>query len=233
MSTEVSGTTELAGFASTLGELLGGLDPRQRNEALALTLGLLARHNDPGQVDGVSADPPLGVRVAHWAHDGGIRDGVQHLGCDLGSLDVSMAKTRAATGRPLVTNGFLGADLIRLPAGEGFAPHTHAGDHLLIVVGGRGTVTTPGYIQETEPGEAFLIDGAAPHAVGAITDHVIIAVGASHRAVDSTERQTIVTNEELFGVDAPVLCGPCDLQVASYDDLVRSGCPHNPGLFHC
>src|SRR6266702_3055891 len=79
------------------------------------------------------------IKIVRWASDLGVVND-QVLGVDLGARLAHMAHSNA-TGQSLVSNGFLGADIIRLSAGDGFVPHTHPGDHLLIVIGGQGTIT--------------------------------------------------------------------------------------------
>lgn len=107
-----------------------------------------------------------------------------------------------STGLGLVTNQTIGADLIRLPRGAGFPPHTHPGHHVLVIVGGRGTITYAGRVYPTLAGEIYLVEGSVAHAVGAITDHVILAVGAPHMPVDSHERMVVVPYQEVLSSSA-------------------------------
>jgi mannose-6-phosphate isomerase-like protein (cupin superfamily) len=100
-----------------------------------------------------------GLRIARWADDDGIA-GVQRLAVELGIRPEQM-HPGAGTGESLVSNGMLGADIVRLGAGERFQPHTHAADHLLIVIGGLGTITCDGAIYPTRAGEIYMIDGGA------------------------------------------------------------------------
>src|SRR5207302_2015438 len=88
-------------------------------------------------------------------------------------------------------------------------PHTHPGHHVLIVIGGRGTITFDGKIYETQAGHSYLIAGAIPHAVGAITDHVIIAIGAPHKAVDAHDRMMPVPYEEVLAAEGDLECMIC------------------------
>jgi quercetin dioxygenase-like cupin family protein len=134
----------------------------------------------------------------------------------------------AASGLGLVSNGTIGADIIRLPAGAGFPPHTHPGHHVLVVLGGRGTITYNGRVHPTEAGEVYLVEGAVSHAVGAITDHVILAVGAPHKAVDSHERMAVVSYVEVLSEIADLHCLICDLKSALPDYLHDVGCEHCP-----
>lgn len=170
------------------------------------------------------------VVLCEWAADGGCADEEQLLRIDMRPGATQIAKTREATGRPLVTNGFLGADLIHVPAGEGFAPHTHPGDHLLFVVGGRGTITAAGEIVETAPGLVYMVDGAQTHAVGAITDHVLLSVGVAHQPLESGSRQELRPFEELM-TDGHLICRICDCKARSADELLAAGCSHSPATF--
>lgn len=97
-----------------------------------------------------------------------------------------------ARGLALHTNGHLGADLLHVRAGDQFPVHTHPGDHLLYCVSGVGTMTVDEQTWEIQPGDLYMVDGMVPHAVGAITDHTILAIGAPHKPVDSEERMTFV-----------------------------------------
>lgn len=133
----------------------------------------------------------------------------------------------AARGVPLVSNGFLGADMIRVPAGEGFAPHVHPGDHLLIVVSGESTVTYDGRIYRASAGEVYMVEGAVPHAVGAITDCAILAVGAPHRPVDAVDRQELVDYQAVASPIATLYCEPCGVEGTPWS-LRQGGCTHAP-----
>jgi acyl carrier protein/quercetin dioxygenase-like cupin family protein len=180
----------------------------------------------PGPAPG--ATPPL---MLDWAQDLGIDGTVQRLGLDLGPLPIPIPQTRAATGRSLVTNGKLGADLIHVPAGHGFAPHTHPGDHLLFVVGGRGTITVGGVITETRAGQVYMIEGADPHAVGAITDHIILAIGSPHRRIDDAERQKLIEYSALLTPFSSITCRICGVTAEGHQDLSDLGCSHSPNRF--
>lgn len=135
-----------------------------------------------------------------------------------------------ATGQPMVSNGHLGVDLIRVPAGEGFAPHTHPGDHLLIAIRGEGTVTVDGRIYQTRAGQVYMVEGAVPHAVGAITDHVLLAVGAPHRPIDAADRMTLTDYDAVAAtISGDVTCLVCNGQpTGTLDQLRAAGCPHAP-----
>lgn len=168
------------------------------------------------------------VVLCEWASDLG-RDGVlQRLGIDMQPGSTVIAQTRASTGRPLLSNGFLGADIIHVPAGEGFSPHTHPGDHLLFVVGGIGTISASGEILETRPGQVYMVDGPTTHAVGAVTDHVLLSIGIKHQALDSMERQILRPFSELLSPEGVLCCRICGAVGANREDLQAAGCTHAP-----
>lgn len=136
----------------------------------------------------------------------------------------------AATGQPLVSNGSLGVDLIRVPAGRGFEPHTHPGDHILICVAGLGTITYDGKVFATQAGEVYMIEGSVPHGVAARTNHVILAVGAPHKPVDSTERMAPVEYEAVAAPNGDLQCLICPTRprAAFPVKLHDYGCEHCP-----
>ena len=167
------------------------------------------------------------LAVVTWA-DCEFETNLTRLLIDHGSRPVAMHGARDATGQSLVSNGAIGADVIRLPAGAGFAPHTHPGHHILVVVGGQGTITYDGRIYRTRAGNTYLIEGSVPHAVGAITDHVILAVGAPHKTVDATDRMTLVPYEEVIAPDGDLECTICRIAAmmpTRLHDLTCSHCP--------
>jgi len=114
-------------------------------------------------------------------------------------LPVAMHDTDA-TGKGLVTNGNLGADMIRVEAGHSFPMHTHPGDHLLIVVRGRGTVTIGGVVHPTAPGDVYMVPGLVEHSVGAVEEHFILSIGSPHKALDAHDRMAVVP-EHTHGED--------------------------------
>jgi quercetin dioxygenase-like cupin family protein len=166
------------------------------------------------------------LQIVDWAVGKVDRDATR-LVIEHGPRPTPMDGTRA-TGAALVTNGSLGADLIRVPAGGGFSPHTHPGDHILIIVAGLGTITYAGSVYPTRAGQVYMIQGLVPHAVGAITDHVIIAVGSPHRAVDSTDRMTLVDYTAVVAPDGAFTCLICDKTVEAPDYLHDVDCGHCP-----
>jgi quercetin dioxygenase-like cupin family protein len=133
-----------------------------------------------------------------------------------------------ASGQALVGNGTMGADLLRLPAGTGFVPHTHPGHHVLVVVAGIGTITYDGRIHESRAGQVYLVEGAVPHAVGAITDHVILAVGAPHKEIDAEDRMAPVPYEEVISMEGEMTCLICDVTTMAPGRPHSLGCPHCP-----
>lgn len=188
----------------------------------------------PALSDAITPKPnrPSGpLLISEWAINEGIEGSLQHFAIEMTPGPIRVPKTRAATGRSLVSTGHLGADLLHLPAGEGFAPHTHPGDHLLFVLGGTGTITFDGTITATRAGQVYVIAGMVPHAVGAITDHVILAVGAPHRALDSMERQELVEYAALLSPLGTIECSLCGVLAESGEKLSESGCCHSPHIF--
>jgi quercetin dioxygenase-like cupin family protein len=97
-----------------------------------------------------------------------------------------------ALGVPLHTNGHLGADLLHVKAGDRFPVHVHPGDHLLVCLGGTGTISVGEVTYHVRPGDIYMVDGAVPHAVGAgDEDHILMAIGAPHKPVASPERMQL------------------------------------------
>lgn len=170
--------------------------------------------------------PRDSVEIMRWAQSSSDEHGT--------SLFISHQPRRAlvhganATGESLVSNGTIGADILRLPAGAGFPPHTHVGHHVLAVLAGRGTITYGGRVHPTEAGQIYLVEGAVSHAVGAITDHVILAVGAPHKPVDSTTRMTVVDYSEVLSPIGELTCLICDLSSRPPQRLHDLGCLHCP-----
>lgn len=104
-------------------------------------------------------------------------------------VDVVGAK---AKGVPVHTNGHLGVDVLRVEAGDSFPIHTHAGDHLLLCLEGKGTISIGRKTYHVVEGDIYMVAGMIPHAVGAASDshHVLAAIGAPHRPIDSPNRMT-------------------------------------------
>ena len=186
--------------------------------------------NRSAATDRPNADDAL--EIVRWASDlGHGPNGEQVLGVALGARPTRLAHS-SATGEGLVSNGLLGADVIRLAAGDGFVPHTHPGDHLLLVLAGRGTITLGGKIHPTNAGELYLVEGRVPHALGAITDHVVLAVGAPHRPVEAADRMTPVGYDAVTADVDDLHCLICDRRARYPRRLHEAGCPHCP-CFDC
>jgi len=170
--------------------------------------------------------PQEDLVIARWAE--------AVIGADLTSLDVEHGPRPVpmhgadATGLGLVTNQTIGADIIRLPSGAGFPPHTHPGHHVLVITGGKGTITYGGRVYPTEAGEIYLVEGEVAHAVGAITDHVILAVGAPHMPVDSHLRMAVVPYTEVLSEIGDLHCLICDRRSSVPLLLHDIDCPHCP-----
>jgi quercetin dioxygenase-like cupin family protein len=167
------------------------------------------------------------LQIARWA-ESAIGDFASELVVSHAERPHQMAHTLGATGIELASNGHIGADVIRIAAGRGFVPHTHPGHHVLVVVGGEGTITYAGQVYKTQAGDAYLIEGMVPHAVGAISDHVIVAVGAPHMPVDSTARMAPVPYEEVTADDGDLSCRICELGAVMPERLHTVGCTHCP-----
>jgi quercetin dioxygenase-like cupin family protein len=166
--------------------------------------------------------------LAEWALQDLCQTGVPGLFVPIGPRTVPMYGTKA-TGERLVSNGQLGVDVIRIPAGEGFSPHTHPGDHLLIAVAGEGTVTVDGAIYPTRAGQVYMVEGAVPHAVGAVSDHVLLAVGSPHRAIDAADRMTLTDYQAVAAHLHDLRCLVCDgAPAGTVTQLRELGCPHLP-----
>lgn len=179
-----------------------------------------------GPAEGKFRGPDGRLLLSRWA-EVVYEDGRQLLAVSDGKRSRTMAGVRA-TGDPLVSNGHLGIDVIQVPAGAGFAPHTHVGDHLLIPIAGTGTIAYEGRVYETGPGQVYMIEGAAAHAVGAITDHVLLSVGTPHRAVDAGDRQQLVAYEAVTAGLGDLECLICGVRAAAPCTLHDLGCPHCP-----
>lgn len=119
-------------------------------------------------------------------------------------------------------------DLIRVDEGEGFVPHTHPGDHILIPVYGTGTITYDGNVYKTRAGQVYIIEGEVAHGVGAITDHGILSVGAPHAPIDSPDRMTPTEYEEVTTELEEMSCLICDEEAAHPEKLHDRGCDHCP-----
>jgi quercetin dioxygenase-like cupin family protein len=175
--------------------------------------------------EGAATDSLL--KIAQWA-EGAVEPGQTKLTISHEALPVQLHGAPAASGEEMVTNGMIGADLLRVPAGTGFEPHTHPGHHVLIVVGGIGTITYGGRVYETKAGQTYLIDGEVPHAVGAITDHVILAIGSPHKAIDAEDRMAPVPYEEVLAPEGDLTCTICDKVALAPGRLHEVDCPHCP-----
>jgi quercetin dioxygenase-like cupin family protein len=210
---------------------LGMLNPEDRAARIAEVVASLDGANGATVPSDAAASARQPLLLCDWATDAGTEGQVQRLEIDMTPGPIAVLKTKAATGRSLVSNGYLGADLLHVPAGQGFAPHTHKGDHLLFVVGGRGTITVAGRITPTSAGQVYMIEGAVPHAVGAVTDHVILAVGAPHRPLDSEDRQNLTEYAALLTRFGSITCTICAVTANSGDELEMLGCAHSPHQF--
>jgi len=171
------------------------------------------------------------LRIVEWAtavktDETDNRDGqLLHVPDERGDYDMAHS---TAHGDALVSTGELGVDLIRIDEGDGFVPHTHPGDHILIPVYGTGTITYDGHVYPTDAGAVYIINGDVPHGVGAITDHGILAVGSPHAPIDSPDRMTPTEYDEVTAELDSVHCLICDLDARNDEKLHQIGCEHCP-----
>ncbi|MET9498131.1 cupin domain-containing protein [Streptomyces sp. NPDC006552] len=216
-----------------LSEELHSLAPAEREAKAVELLTVLGRSKaaeEPVPMPGdTTGRKPL--LICDWATDLGLDGTTQQLGIPMGPGPTRVSKTADATGRSLLSSGHVGADILHVPAGSGFAPHTHPGDHLLFVLAGSGTISVAGEIIETRPGQVYMVEGAITHAVGAITDHMILSVGAPHRHLDSPERQELTEYAALLGDLGRITCRLCDIEASGGEELAAKGCPHSPHRF--
>ncbi|MDO0924956.1 cupin domain-containing protein [Streptomyces sp. TG1A-8] len=219
-----------------LTEELHNLAPAEREAKAVQLLSVLGRSKAaaasaarPPAEPGDTRRAPL--LICDWATDLGLDGTTQQLGIDVAPGPTRVSKTADATGHSLLSSGHVGADILHVPAGSGFAPHTHPGDHLLFVLAGTGTIAVAGEIVETRPGQVYMVEGAITHAVGAVTDHMILSVGAPHRHLDSPERQELTAYTALLGDLGHITCRLCDIQASSGEELAAKGCPHSPHRF--
>lgn len=167
------------------------------------------------------------MATAQWGY-GVLHDRSTSIEVPHRQLPAVMHGARHASGQALVSNGHIGADLIRLAAGARFPVHTHPGHHVLVVVAGHGTPTYNGQVLPTMAGECYLVEGAVPHAVGAITDHLIVAVGAPHRSVDATDRLEVADYCEVLVRHEKITCTICQVTAALPAYLHNTLCTHCP-----
>lgn len=165
------------------------------------------------------------LRMVDWADAIQFGGGEQHLAIPNRKGEHEMAHA-TTSGDALVSNGFLGVDMVRVEQGEGFVPHTHPGDHILIPVLGTSTITYDGKVYKSEAGSVYMIDGDVPHAVGAITDAAIMAVGAPHAPIDSDDRMEPVEYEEVSAEFDTMHCLICDIETESPTKLHDKDCNH-------
>ncbi len=96
------------------------------------------------------------------------------------------------TASPLFTYEGFGADIIRFSAGEGVQNHIHEGDHILFTLLGEGYVIYENVPHKLTPGVCYFVKGSAAHAIKAVSNLVLIAVGNNHYPADSEKRMSPV-----------------------------------------
>ncbi|USN87389.1 MAG: cupin domain-containing protein [Candidatus Nomurabacteria bacterium] len=89
-----------------------------------------------------------------------------------------------------------GASLIRFAAGEKVGLHTHVGSHILVVTYGLGILTYLDTKIDLKAGLIYLIPSNVPHAIDALSELVIIAIGNDFRAEGSKSRLTLVGEDD-------------------------------------
>ena len=91
----------------------------------------------------------------------------------------------------------LGIDLIEMQPGAAFAVHTHQGDHILLIMEGRGTVNIDDNKYGVVPGDTVFIPAELPHNVTAFgssqTMLRFVAIGHPHKALVASDRMQVVT----------------------------------------
>lgn len=171
--------------------------------------------------------PPLNLGPAGSISPGAL----QALLVGVGARSVQLAGSEA-TGQPLLTNGRIGVDVIRIPAGKGFGPRALSSDRVLIVAGGMGTIALGGKVYPTQAGEVFVIDADVPHAITARSDHVLLTVGAPHEPVGSGGPDPVEYRRLLSGDGGSLRCLVCEGEpLAEFPELLHDaafGCPHCP-----
>ena len=73
-----------------------------------------------------------------------------------------------------------------------------------------------------------MIEGEVPHAVGAISDHLVLAVGSPHKPVDSTERMTPVEYAHVLADVGNLTCLVCEITAEAPSPLCQYGCCRCP-----
>jgi len=105
---------------------------------------------------------------------------------------------RGRAGAAAVTEAGIefGADLIEMQPGSEFPLHTHAGDHLLYIIGGPGIVHVDGVDHRVVEGDTVYVPAEYPHAVRTIATSpralVVLAVGHPHKHVSAHDRMHVV-----------------------------------------
>lgn len=180
------------------------------------------------------------LKRAVWAERISMPDQVQALVARELRSPLTMAKTEGKIlGEALVAHPELGGDLMFVPGGAGFKPHTHHGHHLIFVISGECTVTLDAEIHRMVAGEVCLIPGEVPHAVTGVSDTMLLAVGTPHMPVDADDRLELVSFDVLaVELSARIRCMGCSVrqlydrdQILGEDGVVR--CPNMKASGQC
>lgn len=94
------------------------------------------------------------------------------------------------TGIRLLKHGEFGADLVHFAPGKRTDRHTHPGDHILLVLSGKGWLEYGPEKKLLEQGLIYLVPGSVPHAVGASEGEplLLLSVANDHRDVSAGDR---------------------------------------------
>ncbi len=175
----------------------------------------------------------MNLKKATWAKKVQLSKGLAGLAPKEFDAPVTMAETGGLImGEALVASPDLGGDLMFVPGGTGFKPHTHHGHHLIFAISGECTVTLGAEIHRLSAGEVCLIPGEVPHAVTGITDTMLLAVGTPHMPVDAADRLELVSFEVLTAeLSSQIRCMGCSThklyerhEILGADGVVR--CPN-------
>ncbi|MEI8103672.1 MAG: cupin domain-containing protein [Candidatus Moraniibacteriota bacterium] len=136
----------------------------------------------------------MNLKQARWAD---FNETTLHIASFEGQQPIQM-KHSDGTALPLLvddskSNKF-GADIIRFAPGKGVSLHKHIGAHILMVTKGTGTLV---YGDERHPmfaGMIYLVPSNIPHAIEAITELVLVAIGNDHKPANSEDRLSLIAN---------------------------------------
>lgn len=86
-----------------------------------------------------------------------------------------------------------GLDVLVVPPNTAFPIHVHPGHHVLYILRGTGTVMYDYVTYESSPGDVIIVPADVIHNVASGPDgQVILAFGAPHHQVHTSERMTVI-----------------------------------------